>query len=569
MHHARMVRRLFSYIGEGGHIPHEWFAAEVARLDNVNGDIEALADRLAGVRSWAYIAHRADWLADPAKWAERTREVEARLSRRAARAADPALRRSPHRRAGPRHRRARRRRLAGHRRRRRRGQRRARADRPSGGLRFPGRSVPRGSPTSACCSPPPSAAWATSSTAAPRSLIEAPDTDFRAGRSRTTAGSRSAGTAMSSRGSRPAARCSSPRSGPAARSTACRRRAARQLRARLEAWLDAQIDRNLRALKKLAAAAADRSSSPGVRALAAMLADAGGVLPRRALVARDRRARTRPTARRLHRLGVRLGAARRVPSRLAQARRPAMARRACSAVRAGQPMPALPPPGAATLDGRRRPARRGARLPPPRPAAGFASTSPTGSRATRTRSARHGGDEPVDLRAGHLASASTKQAIATADGGGRLRPRGRGLDAGAAAGRPRQDRGGSRVRQRLCRAGRSSSASACGSTAYLHCIRLVKSRTLAQALIETGHVRIDGKRVDKAERAGARRQRHRAAACRARCGSCGCLRCPRAAARPARRAPAMKSWRPEARTIDEPHARSTSDCTANEGARPP
>lgn len=30
---------------------------------------------------------------------------------------------------------------------------------------------------------------------------------------------------------------------------------------------------------------------------------------------------------------------------------------------------------------------------------------------------------------------------------------------------------------------------------FLHCIRLVKSRTLAQALVETGHVRIDGKRV--------------------------------------------------------------------------
>ena len=80
MHHARMVRRLFSYIHEGGHVAHEWFAAEVARLDNVAGDIEALADRLAGIRSWAYIAQRADWLADPAKWAERTRQVEARLS---------------------------------------------------------------------------------------------------------------------------------------------------------------------------------------------------------------------------------------------------------------------------------------------------------------------------------------------------------------------------------------------------------------------------------------------------------------------------------------------------------
>ena len=32
---------------------------------------------------------------------------------------------------------------------------------------------------------------------------------------------------------------------------------------------------------------------------------------------------------------------------------------------------------------------------------------------------------------------------------------------------------------------------------FLHCIRLVKSRTLAQAVIETGHVRIDGKRVEK------------------------------------------------------------------------
>ena len=32
---------------------------------------------------------------------------------------------------------------------------------------------------------------------------------------------------------------------------------------------------------------------------------------------------------------------------------------------------------------------------------------------------------------------------------------------------------------------------------YLHCIRLVKSRTLAQAVIEAGHVRIDGRRVEK------------------------------------------------------------------------
>ncbi len=32
---------------------------------------------------------------------------------------------------------------------------------------------------------------------------------------------------------------------------------------------------------------------------------------------------------------------------------------------------------------------------------------------------------------------------------------------------------------------------------FLHCIRLVKSRTLAQGLVETGHIRIDGRRVEK------------------------------------------------------------------------
>ncbi len=32
---------------------------------------------------------------------------------------------------------------------------------------------------------------------------------------------------------------------------------------------------------------------------------------------------------------------------------------------------------------------------------------------------------------------------------------------------------------------------------FLHCIRLVKSRTLAQALVDSGHVRVDRKRVLK------------------------------------------------------------------------
>jgi ATP-dependent RNA helicase SUPV3L1/SUV3 len=79
--HSRLVARIFRHLSEdAGHIPAPWFAEEIARLDSIQGDVETLADRIAAARTWAYIAHRADWLAEPAKWAERTREIEEKLS---------------------------------------------------------------------------------------------------------------------------------------------------------------------------------------------------------------------------------------------------------------------------------------------------------------------------------------------------------------------------------------------------------------------------------------------------------------------------------------------------------
>ena len=79
--HSRFVSRLFGHLSEGnGYLPNPWFAAELDRLDNVQGDVETLSGRIASVRCWAYIAHRKDWLADPAHWADRTRAVEERLS---------------------------------------------------------------------------------------------------------------------------------------------------------------------------------------------------------------------------------------------------------------------------------------------------------------------------------------------------------------------------------------------------------------------------------------------------------------------------------------------------------
>jgi ATP-dependent RNA helicase SUPV3L1/SUV3 len=80
-HHARLVARIYIHLTEGnGRIPQGWYAEQVAKLDNVQGDIDTLADRIAGVRTWAYIAHRADWLVAPDEMADRTRAVEEKLS---------------------------------------------------------------------------------------------------------------------------------------------------------------------------------------------------------------------------------------------------------------------------------------------------------------------------------------------------------------------------------------------------------------------------------------------------------------------------------------------------------
>jgi len=79
--HARLVGRVFRHLSEGsGHLPDAWIASELAVLDNVAGDIATLSDRIAAARTWTYVAHRPDWLADPHGWAERARQVEDKLS---------------------------------------------------------------------------------------------------------------------------------------------------------------------------------------------------------------------------------------------------------------------------------------------------------------------------------------------------------------------------------------------------------------------------------------------------------------------------------------------------------
>ncbi|MGD2131535.1 MAG: helicase-related protein [Maricaulaceae bacterium] len=79
--HVRLVARIArSLLGPEGRLPEAWIKAETEKLDNTSGEVDALAARLAHIRTWTYAANREDWLADAAEWRERARAIEERLS---------------------------------------------------------------------------------------------------------------------------------------------------------------------------------------------------------------------------------------------------------------------------------------------------------------------------------------------------------------------------------------------------------------------------------------------------------------------------------------------------------
>jgi ATP-dependent RNA helicase SUPV3L1/SUV3 len=79
--HAKFLAQVFRHlIGPHERLPESWVAEHVARLDTTAGDIDTLTNRIAHVRTWTYVAHRADWLTRAQRWQERTRAIEDKLS---------------------------------------------------------------------------------------------------------------------------------------------------------------------------------------------------------------------------------------------------------------------------------------------------------------------------------------------------------------------------------------------------------------------------------------------------------------------------------------------------------
>ena len=78
--HADMLGTIYRDLADDGHIDEDWFANQVQQTDLTEGDIDALSNRIAHIRTWTFVSHREGWLIDNAHWQDKTRAIENRLS---------------------------------------------------------------------------------------------------------------------------------------------------------------------------------------------------------------------------------------------------------------------------------------------------------------------------------------------------------------------------------------------------------------------------------------------------------------------------------------------------------
>ncbi len=79
--HTRLLEQIFGHLtSPAGRLPTDWVAAQVERLDHTDGEIDALTQRLAHIRTWTYVSFHGHWLQDAGHWQARTRSIEDTLS---------------------------------------------------------------------------------------------------------------------------------------------------------------------------------------------------------------------------------------------------------------------------------------------------------------------------------------------------------------------------------------------------------------------------------------------------------------------------------------------------------
>jgi ATP-dependent RNA helicase SUPV3L1/SUV3 len=78
--HADLLGEIFEHVATCERLPSSWLEEHIQRIDNTEGDLDALLARIGFIRTWIYVANRSHWVHHAAALQARTRAIEDRLS---------------------------------------------------------------------------------------------------------------------------------------------------------------------------------------------------------------------------------------------------------------------------------------------------------------------------------------------------------------------------------------------------------------------------------------------------------------------------------------------------------
>ena len=79
--HIDIISKVFSFLSsDKGKITNEWMKNQLASLNNFEGNIDSIANRISYVRTWSYVSNKRNWVENSDFWIARTKDIEDKLS---------------------------------------------------------------------------------------------------------------------------------------------------------------------------------------------------------------------------------------------------------------------------------------------------------------------------------------------------------------------------------------------------------------------------------------------------------------------------------------------------------
>ena len=81
--HYEVIGNVFKYLSDDKkRIPSDYIRLQLIKLDNLEGNVDSLSNRIANVRTWSYVSNKNNWVENQEYWIEKTKSLEDKLSDR-------------------------------------------------------------------------------------------------------------------------------------------------------------------------------------------------------------------------------------------------------------------------------------------------------------------------------------------------------------------------------------------------------------------------------------------------------------------------------------------------------